>query len=69
MPYMYILECSDKTFYTGSTWHLEQRVDEHNSGLGANYKTRSPSVAEETVQEKVPSTPLGDRRELSKLHP
>jgi putative endonuclease len=27
---MYILECSDGSYYTGSTWHLEQRIDEHN---------------------------------------
>lgn len=37
MPYMYILECSDQTYYTGSTWHLAQRLEEHNSGMGANY--------------------------------
>ena len=40
MPYMYILECIDKTYYTGSTWHLEQRLNEHNSGLGANYTSK-----------------------------
>ena len=40
MPYMYILECSDKTYYTGSTWHLEQRIEEHNSGMGANYTSK-----------------------------
>ncbi len=37
MAYMYILECSDGTFYTGSTIDLDKRVEEHNSGLGANY--------------------------------
>jgi putative endonuclease len=40
MPYMYILECSDGTFYTGSTWHLSQRLDEHNAGMGANYTSK-----------------------------
>lgn len=41
---MYIVECSDQTYYTGSTWHLEKRIKEHNSGIsnspnnrGANY--------------------------------
>jgi len=37
MPYLYILECVDGTYYTGSTWHLEIRIAEHNLGLGANY--------------------------------
>jgi putative endonuclease len=37
MPYMYILECSDGSYYTGSTWHLKQRIAEHSSGMGANY--------------------------------
>lgn len=40
MPYMYILECSDGSFYTGSTWHLKQRLAEHNDGLGANYTSK-----------------------------
>lgn len=40
MPYMYILECADGTFYTGSTWDLERRIAEHNAGVGANYTAR-----------------------------
>jgi putative endonuclease len=42
--YMYILECSDGTFYTGSTKNLGRRIIEHNGldnsgkvGRGANY--------------------------------
>jgi putative endonuclease len=43
MPFMYILECSDGTFYTGSTWNLEKRLEEHKKGQGANYtKKRLP---------------------------
>ena len=44
MPYMYIVECSDQTYYTGSTWHLEQRVEEHNAGVGANYTRKKLPV-------------------------
>ncbi len=40
MPYMYILECADGTNYTGSTWNIEKRLEEHNNGLGANYTTK-----------------------------
>jgi len=29
MPYMYILKCSDGSYYTGSTWNLEKRLAEH----------------------------------------
>jgi len=37
---MYVLECSDSTYYTGYTNDLERRVAVHNSGKGAKY-TRS----------------------------
>ena len=37
--WVYIVECVDKTFYTGYTNDLEKRVNEHNSnsGRGAKY--------------------------------
>ncbi len=35
--YMYILKCSDGSFYTGSTTDLEKRFQEHLRGEGANY--------------------------------
>lgn len=31
--FVYIVECSDHSFYTGITNNLEQRISEHNSGL------------------------------------
>jgi putative endonuclease len=42
--YMYIVECSDGTYYTGSTKNLERRIEEHNSpDRGANYtRMRQP---------------------------
>jgi putative endonuclease len=40
---VYILECADKTLYTGITVDIDRRVDEHDSGLGAKYtKGRGP---------------------------
>ncbi len=44
MPsYMYILECADGSYYTGSTWNLEKRLWQHQNGEGANYtKKRLP---------------------------
>ncbi|AGM98395.1 GIY-YIG nuclease family protein [Streptococcus iniae] len=41
--YMYVLECSDGTLYTGYTTNLERRLKMHNSGKGAKYtKARIP---------------------------
>jgi putative endonuclease len=41
--YMYILECADGSYYTGSTKDLEFRLDQHQSGKGANHtKKRLP---------------------------
>ncbi|MBN1758058.1 MAG: GIY-YIG nuclease family protein [Chitinispirillaceae bacterium] len=34
MPWMYILECCDGTYYTGSTWNLEKRLNEHQYDIG-----------------------------------
>ena len=30
--YVYIVECSDKSYYTGITNDLERRIEEHNLG-------------------------------------
>jgi len=36
--FVYILQCSDKTLYTGVTTDLDRRVEEHNIGSkGAKY--------------------------------
>lgn len=41
--FMYILECSDGSYYTGSTKDLVKRMEEHQSGNGANHtKKRLP---------------------------
>lgn len=37
MNYTYMLECNDKSLYTGWTNHLEERIQAHNSGKGAKY--------------------------------
>ena len=40
---MYILRCSDGSYYTGSTRDLESRLYEHQNGLGAVFtKKRLP---------------------------
>ena len=44
MPsYMYILECADGSYYTGSTKNLKIRLWQHQNGEGAKYtKKRLP---------------------------
>ncbi len=42
--FLYVLECSDESLYTGITTDVERRVEEHNSSpKGAKYtRTRRP---------------------------
>jgi putative endonuclease len=35
--YMYILKCADGSYYTGSTYDLEYRLEQHRAGEGSNY--------------------------------
>ena len=37
---MYILGCSDGSYYTGSTIDLNVRIQQHNDGFCANYTAR-----------------------------
>ena len=37
MPYVYMLRCSDGTYYTGWTTDLDKRLRVHNTGKGAKY--------------------------------
>jgi putative endonuclease len=40
---VYMLECADKSLYTGITTNLERRLAEHAAGQGARYtKGRGP---------------------------
>ena len=43
--WMYILECSDGSYYTGSTNNLKKRFQQHQDGEGANHtKCRLPVI-------------------------
>ncbi len=46
MYYVYILECSDKTLYIGSTPDIQKRIESHNtSKTGAKYtRARRPVI-------------------------
>lgn len=68
MPYVYLLECADGTYYTGWTIDLEERINAHNAGKGArytagrrpvrliyweNYATRQEAQRRETVVKRL----------------
>ena len=37
MPFVYLLECVDGTYYTGWTTDVERRLQAHNAGRGGRY--------------------------------
>jgi putative endonuclease len=69
MYYVYILKCSDKTFYTGITTNLEKRVKEHNSSqLGAKYtRGRRPVVLVYSLKKRNRSTATREECRIKKL--
>ncbi|CAA6803378.1 MAG: COG2827: putative endonuclease containing a URI domain [uncultured Sulfurovum sp.] len=40
MAYMYILKCSDNSYYTGSTKDMQKRLWQHENGQGSNHTKR-----------------------------
>ncbi len=61
--YVYILECADKTLYTGITTDIKRRLEEHSSGNGAKYtKGRAPFSL--IYQEECKDRSLASKREL-----
>ena len=38
--YMYILKCSNGSYYTGSTVNLEKRIEQHKNGMGSKHTKR-----------------------------
>jgi predicted GIY-YIG superfamily endonuclease len=42
--FMYILRCSDDSYYTGSTKNLELRLAQHQRGNGANHTKKNLPV-------------------------
>ena len=38
--YVYIVECQDGLYYTGMTWNVDLRMQQHQSGFGSKFTTR-----------------------------
>ena len=63
--FVYILECSDKTLYTGITNNLDKRLEQHNSGVdGAKY-TRPRRPVKYVYQEKQVNRSVATKREMA----
>ena len=68
MWYVYILECSDGTLYTGITTDLDKRLKTHNNGKGAKYtKTRLPVVLKVSFESEDRSTASKEEYRIKQL--
>ena len=60
--HIYILRCSDSSYYTGYTSDLQRRLQQHQNGTGCTYtKTRTP--VELVYTEELPDKPSALKRE------
>ena len=62
MWYVYIIECADKTLYTGVTNDIPRRVNRHNAKDGCAY-TRTRAPVKLVYQEPHPTQVSALRRE------
>jgi putative endonuclease len=68
MWYVYIIECSDGTLYTGITTDVNKRIETHNKGKGAKYtKTRLPVVLRATFDGFDKSTAAKEEYRIKQL--
>ena len=61
--YIYILKCSDKTFYTGVTNNLDRRFIQHQQGLDENSYTHGRRPLELVYSEEFNDINQAIRRE------
>ena len=62
MYFVYILECEDRTLYTGITTDISRRFQEHKNGKGARY-TRAHGAKKILFQEEYPDRSTAQKRE------
>ena len=67
MYYVYLIECGDKTLYTGITTNIGRRFKEHNSGKGGAY-TRSRKVKKILHTEQFKTRSEASKRESEIKH-
>lgn len=64
MPYVYILQCNDGTYYTGYAVDLEKRLQQHQEGMACKY-TRGRRPVSLVYHEKLLSKSEAMRREAA----
>ncbi|MEK7120359.1 MAG: GIY-YIG nuclease family protein, partial [Patescibacteria group bacterium] len=62
MYFVYLIECGDKSIYTGITTDVKRRFDEHKNGTGGHY-TRSRGVIKVLYAEKCKNRSRALKRE------
>ena len=68
MWYVYILECNDKTLYTGITKSLTERLKRHNQGKASKYtRARLPVKMLFSEPHETKTSALKREHQLKKL--
>jgi len=62
MYFVYIIQCSDESLYTGITNDLQRRFDQHKNGNGGHY-TSSKQVIKIVYTEQYPDRSAALKRE------
>jgi len=62
MYFVYLIECSDGSLYTGITTDVKRRFDEHKSGKGGHY-TRAKGATRLLYSEEQPDRSSALKRE------
>jgi putative endonuclease len=66
--WVYVVECSDGTFYTGYTTDVARRVAEHDAGDGAKYiRGRTPIELVHTERFESKSAAMSREYEIKQL--
>ncbi len=64
MWYVYIVQCADRTLYTGIAKDLDARLAQHNAGCGAKY-TRARRPVQLVYSEQAKGRGLAQQREFA----
>jgi putative endonuclease len=62
MYFVYILQCGDKSLYTGITTDIARRLNEHKAGTGGHY-TRARGAVRIVHSERHPDRSAASKRE------
>ncbi|MEA1909688.1 MAG: GIY-YIG nuclease family protein [Patescibacteria group bacterium] len=61
--YIYVIECSDGLYYTGMTYDITKRIDQHISSKGSKFTSKHGFKAVRYI-EKFTDFELARRREI-----